>query len=114
MYVQALAILEGPVAEEYGNEMLTICNPRYPTCEVLQRLVDDGYFVLYFRGQKNGVPFAAAAVFEPNPAPKSLEQQSFKDFLRPCAVCETKVSFNDKHHVADKESLEKMTDCLYR
>ena len=58
VYVQALAILEGPVAEEYWNEMLTIYNPRYPTCEVLQRLVDDGYFVLYFRGQKNGVPFA--------------------------------------------------------
>ena len=35
-FVQALAVLEGPVAEEYWNEMITICNPCYPTVEVLQ------------------------------------------------------------------------------
>ena len=105
-HVQALAVLEGPVAEEYSNEMLTICNPCYPTIEVLQRLVDDGYFCLYLFGKSHGIPFAAAAVFDPCPALAVLEDRSFKVYIRAGVRCESEVTFDDDRHAACKESLE--------
>ena len=105
-HVQALAVLEGPVVEEYSNEMLTICNPCYPTIEVLQRLVDDGYFCLYLTGKSHGIPFAAAAVFDPCPTLTVLEDRSLKVFLRPRARCESKVTFDDDRHAACMDSLE--------
>ena len=37
-HVQVLTVLEGPVAEEYSNKMLAICNPCYPIIEMLQKL----------------------------------------------------------------------------
>ena len=73
---------------------------------MLQRLVDDGYFCLYLTGKSNGIPFAAAAVFDPCPALMVLEDCSFKVYIRAGVRRESEVTFDDDRHAACKESLE--------
>ena len=44
--VQSFAVLEGPVAENYENEVLTIGNDIYPIKKTIQSLVDDNLYAL--------------------------------------------------------------------
>ena len=46
--MQAFLCLEGPVAECYENEIITLGNPAYPTRETIQHLVNNFYFALVF------------------------------------------------------------------
>ena len=41
VFVQQFACLEGPVAENYKNEVKTIGNPEYPIQSMIQSLTDD-------------------------------------------------------------------------
>ena len=41
VFVQTFACLEGPVSEDYANEMVTIGKPEYPIRYTIQSLVDD-------------------------------------------------------------------------
>ena len=43
IYIQALACLLGPVAEEYYNEIVTFGSPLYPLSETMQCLFDYYY-----------------------------------------------------------------------
>ena len=41
VFVQTFACLEGPVSEDYANEMITIGRPEFPIRYTIQSLVDD-------------------------------------------------------------------------
>jgi len=46
VYVQTFACLEGPVLEDYANELVTIGSPQYPIKYTIQQLVDDSMHTL--------------------------------------------------------------------
>ena len=46
VFVQTFACLEGPVSEDYANEMVTTGKPEYPIRYTIQQLVDDSLHVL--------------------------------------------------------------------
>ena len=62
-YVQAVLCLEGPVAETYKNEIITIDNPAYPTRETVQHLVNDFLFALIFTTNKGSKRICACSIF---------------------------------------------------
>ena len=45
-FVQSFACLEGPVAENYKNEIKTIGNPEFPVKKMMQHLADDSLYTL--------------------------------------------------------------------
>ena len=46
LFVQTFACLEGPVTEDYANELVTIGNPEFPIKATVQELVDDSLYTL--------------------------------------------------------------------
>ena len=68
LFVQTFACLEGPVAENYGNEWITIGNPTYPVKDTVQSLVDDSLYSLVLSASIDGkMKQCECFVFKPVP-----------------------------------------------
>ena len=70
LFVQSFVCLEGPVSENYENELKTIGNPEFPIQETIQSLVDDLLYTLVLTAQLSGlVQTCAYFVFMLVPVP---------------------------------------------
>ena len=68
LFVQQFACLEGPVAENYENEVKTIGNPEYPIQSMIQSLADDRLHTIVITASSGGeVKNCACFVFMPVP-----------------------------------------------
>jgi len=65
LYVQSFACLEGPVAENYENEVKTIGNSNFPVKDAIQALVDDHLFGLTLKTRTASI--CTCFVFKPTP-----------------------------------------------
>ena len=69
-HVQQFACLEGPVAENHQNELVTIGDPAYPIKSTIQHLVDDHLHAISITASAGGqVTKCACFVFLPVPLP---------------------------------------------
>ena len=71
LFVQAMACLLGPVAEEYYNEIVSFGSPMYPVAQTTQFLFDDFYFYLLFFGENGNERFCCSSMFLPIPKGKN-------------------------------------------
>ena len=110
LQVQAFACLEGPVAECYANEILTFGNAMYPTCQTLQHLEDDFYFVLIFSASVDKKRLCACSIFLPVPNPPQLTQRKLRVTYLRLAVNESLVKFDDTRTDADEGEPGKTID----
>ena len=103
LHVQALSILEGPVAECWDNHRITIGNLTLPTCEAIQRMLEDSYFCLTFSGEDAGRKFNSTTFFEPNPLTEALKDRVFEVSIADGFLCESRVSFDDCRHEENED-----------
>ena len=68
LFVQSFACLEGPVAENYENEIKTIGNPEFPVKKMMQHLADDSLYTLVLStSSSERVDKCSCFVFMPTP-----------------------------------------------
>ena len=76
LFVQAMACLLGPVAEEYYNEIVSFGSPLYPVSQTTQFLFDDFYFNLLFFSENEKQQFCCSLLFLPIPKGKKIEERT--------------------------------------
>ena len=106
LYVQAFACLEGPVAECYENEIITIGNPAYPTGETVQHLVDDFMFAMVFMAKKGRNQICSCSLFLPIPTPEQLTPRQTAVTYLPSPVSANLVAFDGMNEADDDEENE--------
>jgi hypothetical protein len=98
LFVQTFACLEGPVSEDYANEVATIGKPNYPIKDTIQRLVDDSLYTLVATERDSSTDLVTACscfVFQPVPTPPPGTKRPLQVELLPLKVCES-VAFSNK------------------
>ena len=95
LFVQAMACLLGPVAEEHYNEIVTFGSPLYPVSQTSQFLFDDFYFNLLFFGENNNQQFCCSSLFVPIPKGEKLEERSISAEFSSEPVSEGEIEFDD-------------------
>ena len=92
LYVQSFACLEGPVAENYENEVKTIRSPKFPVKEAMQALVDDHLFGLTIMTQTASI--CSCFVFRPTPVLPPVTIRQLSVTLTKLVISESLVDWN--------------------
>ena len=100
LFVQTFACLEGPVSEDYANEIVTIGKPEYPIRDTVQRLVDDSLYALVATATditQDLVTACSCFVFMPAPTPPPGTQRPIAIELLTAIISES-VAFGDEEN----------------
>ena len=95
MYVQCVACLEGPVCENYENEIKTIGNDKFPIQQTIQSLCDDTLYTFVLSNLiDNLVSKCLCFVFKPIPASNPCTARRINVKLRTNVISEYRVTWS--------------------
>ena len=113
LYVQTFACLEGPVSEDYANEMLTIGKPEYPIKYTIQSLVDDSLQALVLTEvMKDGgnIKNCGCLIFVPSPPTPPGTKCNIKVDLASNMLCESEAFINQDSDMMDEGNPDDLPD----